>query len=231
MFAYFKKKICYVLLFIFLFFLCLLTIVVPVITEEFFDIGEETLNSIEKQYGKEARRHLISWQNLIKNDTSTTEQEKISKVNHFFNQMQFVSDETHWGVEDYWATPIEFLSSGMGDCEDFSLSKYFTLLAMGISEKKLNLTYVKALNLNQHHMVLTYFSMPGVEPLVLDNLTDAVLPASERPDLLPIYSFNGTGLWLAKQRGRGKLVGSSSRLKRWQDLLQKMPQGLIDNNE
>jgi hypothetical protein len=80
-------------------------------------------------------------------------------------------------------------------------------------------------------MVLTYFSEPGVEPLVLDNLIDSVLPASQRTDLLPIYSFNGTGLWLAKQRGRGKLVGSSSRLKRWQDLLQKMPEGLIDNKQ
>jgi hypothetical protein len=73
-------------------------------------------------------------------------------------------------------------------------------------------------------MVLTYFSSPAAEPLVLDNIVDIVKPASERPDLIPIYSFNGTGLWLAKQRERGKLAGSSSRLKRWQDLLERMPE-------
>jgi hypothetical protein len=73
-------------------------------------------------------------------------------------------------------------------------------------------------------MVLTYFSSPSAEPLVLDNLVGIVKPASERQDLIPIYSFNGTGLWLAKQRGRGKLAGSSSRLKRWQDLLERMPE-------
>lgn len=43
---------------------------------------------------------------------------------------------------------------------------------------------------------------------------------------MPIYSFNGSALWLAKQRGRGKLVGSSSRLQRWQDLLERMPDSM-----
>ena len=136
--------------------------------------------------------------------------------------MEFVEDIDHWGNKDYWATPIEFLGTQGGDCEDFTIAKYFTLKAMGIEEEKLNLTYVKALTYNVHHMVLTYFSTPGSEPLVLDNIVADIKPASQRRDLLPIYSFNGTGLWLAKQRGRGKLAGSSSRLKRWQDLVQRM---------
>jgi hypothetical protein len=59
-------------------------------------------------------------------------------------------------------------------------------------------------------------------PLILDNYVTDIHPATERTDLLPIYSFNGTSLWLAKQRGKGKLAGSSSRLKRWQDVMQKM---------
>ncbi|MBC8319017.1 MAG: transglutaminase-like cysteine peptidase, partial [Desulfobulbaceae bacterium] len=182
-----------------------LVVAAPVFTGEKFSISKEILEASEEKYGRDARLRLISWENVILEDTSATDREKIEKVNHFFNQLEFVSDSVHWGENDYWATPIEFLGSGGGDCEDFSLSKYFTLLAMGISEKKLNLTYVKALKLNQHHMVLTYFSMPDEEPLVLDNLTDLVLPASQRMDLLPIYSFNGIGLWLSKQRGQGRL--------------------------
>ena len=203
----------------------------PVITGELFSVDKEVLETVEERYGEKAKLKLLSWQDLIRNDKSATDREKIDKVNLFFNQMEFIGDAVHWGMEDYWATPIEFLGSGGGDCEDFSLAKYFTLLAMGVSEKKLNLTYVKALNLNQHHMVLTYYRFTRAEPLVLDNLTDSVLPASQRTDLLPIYSFNGTGLWLAKQRGRGKFVGSSDRLKRWQELLQKMPESLIDKKE
>ena len=191
-----------------------------------FTVSGETLILAEKKYGGEARQRLLDWQELINNEQSVADKEKLEKVNRFFNRMDFVSDADHWGREDYWATPVEFLISLGGDCEDFSIAKYFTLKAMGIPESKLNLTYVKALRLNQHHMVMTYYRKPGAEPLVLDNLVGVILPASQRTDLLPIYSFNGSALWLAKQRGRGKLVGSSSRLKRWQELLQRMPVGI-----
>jgi predicted transglutaminase-like cysteine proteinase len=199
-----------------------LAIAGPVITREDFRVDREVLEKAEKKYGKDARARLIAWEGLIREDQSKSDREKLEKVNQFFNRMEFVDDIRHWGEKDYWATPVEFLSSRGGDCEDFSIAKYFTLKAMGVDEEKLNLAYVKALQYNMHHMVLTYFSEPGAEPLVLDNLIDSIKPASERTDLMPIFSFNGTGLWLAKQRGRGKLAGSSSRVKRWRDLMQKM---------
>ena len=207
-----------------LFFLSLLAIAVPVLTGENFRLDNDTLERAEKKYGSDARTRLIEWETLIRQDDSPSDSEKLEKVNRFFNQLEFVNDIDHWGEKDYWATPVEFLASQGGDCEDFSIAKYFTLKAMGVEEEKLNLTYVKALRYNVHHMVLTYFSSPAAEPLVLDNIVGIVKPASERSDLIPIYSFNGTGLWLAKQRGRGKLAGSSSRLKRWQDLLERMPE-------
>lgn len=133
---------------------------------------------------------------------------------------------THWKKSDYWATPVEFLSTGGGDCEDFSLAKYFTIKALGVPEKKINMTYVKAIKLNQAHMVVTYYSTPRAIPLVLDNLVADILPATKRKDLIPVYSFNGSGLWLAKSRGKGQKVGSSARLKRWTNLLNRMPKGL-----
>ena len=205
-------------------FLLLLAIAVPVLTGENFRLDSDTLDRAEEKYGSDARTRLIEWETLIRQDDSPSDSEKLEKVNRFFNQLEFVNDIDHWGEKDYWATPVEFLASQGGDCEDFSIAKYFTLQAMGVEEEKLNLTYVKALRYNVHHMVLTYFSSPAAEPLVLDNIVGIVKPASERSDLIPIYSFNGTGLWLAKQRGRGKLAGSSSRLKRWQDLLERMPE-------
>lgn len=195
---------------------------VPIITGENFHLNPEFLKKAEAKYGSAARSLLLSWEELITLDESTTDQDKLMKVNDFFNRMEFIDDAVHWGEKDYWATPIEFLGTQGGDCEDFSIAKYFTLKAMGVEEEKLNLTYVKALNYNVHHMVLTYYSSPDAEPLILDNLVPMIKPASQRSDLIPIYSFNGTGLWLAKQRGRGKLAGSSSRLQRWQDLIQRM---------
>lgn len=130
-----------------------------------FAIDEATLAKAERIYGPEARQRLMAWQDLIVQDNSTTDQEKLDKVNRFFNRtVEFVDDIYHWRQEDYWATPIEFLASGAGDCEDFSIAKYFTLKALGVPESKLNLSYVKALRLNQHHMVMTYYSTPAAEP-------------------------------------------------------------------
>ncbi|NOR71630.1 MAG: sulfate adenylyltransferase, partial [Methylomarinum sp.] len=151
------------------------------------------------------------------------EKEKLKQVNDFFNQrIEFVDDIYLWGVNDYWATPIEFLAKGAGDCEDYSIAKYFTLKELGVSESKMRITYVKALKLNQAHMVLTYFSSPRAVPIVLDNLIPQIKSATDRKDLLPVYSFNGSGLWLAKARGSGKRVGSSGRLNLWAELKQRM---------
>lgn len=191
-----------------------------------FQLDATMLDRIEHIHGTQARQRLIDWQDLIRDDESTTDLEKLEKVNVFFNRVDFVSDILLWKQEDYWATPIELLMHNAGDCEDFSIAKYFTLKKLGVDEDKLNLTYVKALELNQAHMVVTYFETPEAEPLVLDNLVDEIKPASARKDLVPVFSFNGTGLWLARERGRGKMVGNSDRYRRWQDLLNRMPEGL-----
>ena len=206
----------------FLIFLSFLVFIVPIINGQSFHLDAELLNRAEQKYGKSARLRLVAWEDLIISDNSKTDREKLEKVNDFFNQMEYVEDIVHWGQKDYWATPIEFLGTQAGDCEDYTIAKYFTLKAMGVEDEKLNLTYVKAITYGVHHMVLAYYPIPGGVPLILDNYVTDIHPATERTDLLPIYSFNGTSLWLAKQRGKGKLAGSSSRLKRWQDVMQKM---------
>lgn len=194
-----------------------------VMTAVNFSLDREILQKAERKYGREAHNRLIAWEDLIRNDRSRTDREKLEKVNRFFNsRIRFANDVDVWGIQDYWATPIEFLCKGAGDCEDFAIAKYFTIKAMGGDDEKLRITYVKAIQYNIHHMVLTYYSEPEAEPLVLDNLVDSISPASKRTDLMPIFGFNGSGLWLAKQRGQGRMAGSSNRIKLWQDLLQKM---------
>jgi predicted transglutaminase-like cysteine proteinase len=194
----------------------------PVQTNEQLILPERTLQRAEEQYGPGARERLLAWQELLRTGRTDDDRTKIERVNRFFNRLRFIDDAIHWQKADYWATPVEFLASDGGDCEDFAIAKYFTLLDLGIDEHKLTLTYVKALKLNQAHMVLTYYPSPRAEPLILDNLVEAVLPSSERTDLLPVYSLNGSGLWLARERGRGKLVGESSGLQRWQEMLARM---------
>ncbi|MFW5425894.1 MAG: transglutaminase-like cysteine peptidase [Methylophagaceae bacterium] len=200
--------------------LCLI-ISVPIIAE--LNITEALLKKIEANYSANARQRVESWQELIDSSQNLNDTQKLEKVNQFFNsKVMFVNDIAVWDKEDYWATPLEFLSKGAGDCEDYSIAKYFTLKELGVDEQKLRITYVKAINLNQAHMVLTYFENKRAIPLVLDNLDIEIKPANLRKDLVPVYSFNGEGLWLAKARGDGKRVGNSSRLSLWEELAARM---------
>ncbi|AMO76704.1 MULTISPECIES: cysteine protease LapG [unclassified Pseudomonas] len=168
------------------------------------------------------RARIEAWQRVLADEAGADEQEQLRAVNDFFNrQLRFTDDLGLWHQVDYWATPVEALLKGAGDCEDFAIAKYVSLRHLGVPAQKLRITYVKALRLNQAHMVLTYYPRPEAVPLVLDNLIGSILPASQRDDLQPVYAFNGEGLWLA-DGGGGKQVGDSKRLSRWQDLLRKM---------
>jgi predicted transglutaminase-like cysteine proteinase len=178
----------------------------------------------EALYGPlgEGRQRIDAWQRLLSTQKPLSEVEQLKVVNLFFNhQLRYQEDIDLWHEVDYWATPIESLWKGAGDCEDYAIAKYFSLRRLGVSADKLRITYVKALRQNRAHMVLTYYSSPEAMPLVLDSLVDPILPASQRQDLLPVYSFNGEGLWLTGAGGNKK-VGDTKRLSRWQDVLKKM---------
>jgi predicted transglutaminase-like cysteine proteinase len=152
--------------------------------------------------------------------------EKLESVNSFFNKLEYVDDRYHWGKEDYWATPREMLLSNGGDCEDFAAAKYFTLRHLDVADVKMRLTYVKVLKLKEPHMILSYYAEPTAEPLILDSLVEPILAASKRPDLIPIYSFNGDGYWLTRKQSSERL-GQADRLSLWQELLQRFNQEAI----
>jgi predicted transglutaminase-like cysteine proteinase len=153
------------------------------------------------------------------------EEARLAPVNQFFNRrIVFTDDDVVWGQADYWASPIEMLGKGRGDCEDYAIGKYFSLLAVGVPVAKLRLVYVRAQiggpgGASQAHMVLAYYAQPGAEPLILDNLIGEIRPASRRADLTPVFSFNSDGLW---QGAAGAPAGDpTARLSRWREVLAK----------
>ncbi|WP_339487966.1 cysteine protease LapG [Pseudomonas sp. EL_65y_Pfl2_R95] len=180
------------------------------------------IQNAQSRYGAlgPAEQRLQQWQQLIESNLNTPESQQLETVNRFFNkQLRFTDDRRNWRQADYWATPVESLVKGAGDCEDYSIAKYFTLRRLGIPSEKLRITYVKALQQNQAHMVLTYYSSPSSEPLVLDNLIGEIRPASQRKDLLPVYAFNAEGVYLP---GSNSMKSDTKKLSRWQELLKKM---------
>ncbi|MHC8315562.1 cysteine protease LapG [Pseudomonas sp. LB3P31] len=184
----------------------------------------QVLQNAQTRYGAlgPAQQRIKDWSQLLQGQQGQPEREQLNTVNRFFNQqLTFQDDMRIWRQTDYWATPVESLVKGAGDCEDYALAKYFSLRYLGIPSEKLRITYVKALTQNQAHMVLTFYSSPTADPLVLDNLKGEISPASRRKDLLPVYAFNAEGLYLPGTNG-GKRSSDSKKLSRWQDVLKKM---------
>jgi predicted transglutaminase-like cysteine proteinase len=182
----------------------------------------EVYQRIRLVYGPRASVEVASWRQLIRKLHAEDTDEKLYSVNRFFNKFDFVDDAVHWNKKDYWATPIELIATGAGDCEDYVIAKYFSLIELGISESQLRLMYVTALELGQPHMVLAYYKTPTSIPLVLDNINRRILPANKRRDLAPIYSFNGNGLWAAKAMGTGKKLRGSGPMKMWDEMVERL---------
>ena len=71
-----------------------------------------------ERYDRE-QKDLFKLQNEILNNIVTSldvklvegEQAKLKLVNDFFNLVPYYTDQEHWGVEDYWATPFEKLTT------------------------------------------------------------------------------------------------------------------------
>ena len=183
-------------------------------------VSEQLIEVYSRRFGPEARARLEAWKRdaAARKRSPGREAAMLSEVNRMLNRVRFVDDRVHWGEVDYWATPAESVGSNGADCEDFSIAKYFLLKELGVPVTRLRLTYVKSLRLNQAHMVLAYYARPDAEPLVLDNLEDRVRPASQRADLVPVYSFNDEEVWI-EMRGRS---GSPTQLRNWRALMDRL---------
>lgn len=185
-----------------------------------------------QRYGTPGAEAVAAWQQAMGDAATLTEADQVARINAFFNKrIRYDSDQIIWGQPDYWATPLETLGHGAGDCEDFAIAKYVSLEALGVPRKKLRLIYVRAQiggprsGIVQAHMVLGYYPSPSAEPLVLDSLLNEIQPASRRPDLTPIFSFNSEGLWVG---GDAPVADPSARLSRWRGVLARMRQEGIE---
>jgi predicted transglutaminase-like cysteine proteinase len=181
--------------------------------------------TVAQRWGPAGTNRLKSWQSMLQEGLrpDSSELERLTLINTFFNKnIRFGTDPEVWEQEDYWATPLETLGRGAGDCEDFVIAKYFSLLALGVPETKLRFVYVRALLQQgqtlrmEPHMVLAYYKSPGADPLVLDNLASIIAIASQRSDLTPVYSFNKEGYFNGVLR---TALSKGTRLSRWEDLL------------
>ncbi|MDI5984057.1 transglutaminase-like cysteine peptidase [Halomonas sp. M4R5S39] len=183
--------------------------------------------NMQRLYGSRGLAVLEEWFALLDRLAGAELNTQLRDVNDFFNRrVLWVDDIDIWGREDFWATPLETMGQGRGDCEDYSIAKYVTLKQLGVPGARLRMIYVRARigrsRITQAHMVLGYYATPAAEPLLLDNLVPSITPASQRTDLDPLFSFNSSGLWAGGSTE--SRADPLARLSRWRNVIDRMQQ-------
>lgn len=190
------------------------------------NFSQKVLKDAKEKYGEQVVSKMTYWNEMIEKAKVADTLNKLKLVNDFFNNVPYVTDIKHWEQDDYWASPMEFVGTTGGDCEDYAIAKYFTLIKVGIDESKLRLGYVKYLkkgtDFEETHMVLLYFHRENAIPIVLDNILKKMELASERDDLKLVYSFNAQGLWEAKNKGKEHVKVGENKLLKWKSLIEKI---------
>lgn len=137
-------------------------------------------------------RGVMAWQALLQGLKGEDQMKQIRSVNRFINQWRYRTDERNFGQSDYWATPVEFMTHS-GDCEDYAIAKYVSLRQLGFSADQLRMVVVHDVLRDLAHAVLAVY-VDG-EVLILDNLSNAVLPHHRLSQYLPYYSVNEKARW------------------------------------
>jgi len=153
-----------------------------------------------KKYGPFAKNRFVDIETtLLKKLKNASTMRKLNTVNTWVNFIKYASDKKVYGVNDYWATLYEFVGKNKGDCEDYTIAKYYILKELGIDPHRMKFAYViykSRSGKKSSHMVLAYFKVPNPKTkddiLILGNNNRLVLPVSKRPDLVKmIKMING----------------------------------------
>ncbi|MDF1879391.1 transglutaminase-like cysteine peptidase [Sulfurimonas sp. SAG-AH-194-C20] len=150
-----------------------------------------------KKYGQRAQNRFTDIQkSLLDKLQNASDIKKLNFVNTWVNAIKYKSDKSIYGVNDYWATLYEFVGKNKGDCEDYTIAKYYILKELGVNPRRMKFTYViykdrKGKRIS--HMVLSYLKVAKPKSrkdiLILDNNNRLVLPASKRKNIVKVVKM------------------------------------------
>ena len=163
-----------------------------------------------------SKNRIVDYQKTLLTLKTVDQETQLNKVNFYLNRLLPQYDDVINNKLDNWATPKEFLTVGYGDCEDYVIIKYYSLIKLGFDEKKLFITIVKEKFKGGNHMVLAYFKNKNESPLVLDNLSFKILDLRTREDLEAQLFINTTGVY--KLTEEFKLLKVAHKYKEFEEL-------------
>ena len=200
-------------------FLLLTLFTYALFAQEYPSFTSQELQNLDRS-DRIAKNRILDYEKQVKICSSLPRKKQLQKINFYLNTLLPQYDAIINKKEDNWATPKEFLRVGYGDCEDYVIIKYYTLIHLGFDEKKLFITVVKEKFYGGYHMVLSYFKYKGKSPLVLDNLSFKILPMSKRSDLEAQYYINSTGVY--KLLKNNQLHKVADKYKEFEELQKKV---------
>ncbi|MFW2557870.1 transglutaminase-like cysteine peptidase [Aliarcobacter butzleri] len=189
-----------------------------------FKLNQKDKNLIEKSTQKSfILKRLAKYEEVRNKARNLDINKKLTQINLFINGSLAEFDNASMGIDDYWMTPKEFFIKGHGDCEDYVIAKYFTLLELGVKKENLYPAIVKVEGSASLHLVLLYVEDKNKSPLVLDNLSFKILPFSKRTDLTPIAAFNEIDSYtLTREKFLQKANVDWGKENKWEKLLNRV---------
>lgn len=136
---------------------------------------------------------IVAWRAKIRSLDGLPLTTQLRELNLFLNQIvPYLTDDENFGQEDYWTTPLEFLRHA-GDCEDYAIIKFTSLLELGLSNDQMRIVVVMDTLRNLPHALLSVEA--GDRVYLLDSLFDVVLTDDRALPYVPQYSVNLTDRW------------------------------------
>jgi predicted transglutaminase-like cysteine proteinase len=102
-----------------------------------------------------------------------------------------MSDWAQYGYAQFWASPLQTLSTAAGDCKDYAIVKYAALRELGIAPGDLRLVIVRDSQRQAEHEILAV--RYEQKWLILDNLTMAMLDAEQIRHYYPLFVMDYRG--------------------------------------
>lgn len=137
--------------------------------------------------------HMRDWLAFLEGLRGRPRAEQLEAVNRYANRKHYVLDLDNYGLEDYWAVAREFLYNN-GDCEDFAITKFFSLRWLGYAMDDLRIVVLQDTNLRVPHAVLAVAGQDDV--MILDNQIQEVVSQRDIVHYAPVYAINENHWWL-----------------------------------
>lgn len=180
------------------------------------------------EYGQMADLRIENFQDKIYSLKDLSDQEKVEAVNQIVNEtIVYERDGSLYGKNDYWATPMETIVSGFGDCEDYAILKYHVLKELGVSVDKIKVMYVNARSTAggvYGHMVMAYYDDESNDPLILNNYADDISKMSSHPEFAEIYAFNDNSKNEIVDQSKSRIYAAIKSIndKKWDSVVKSM---------